>query len=70
MTHIAIKTMAMILDAGRDTLNGKIIFDKYVPYETVAVTCLVEIGEGNDLAAITIDNCDKMTTVEIRNFLR
>ena len=29
MTHIAIKTMAMILDAGRDTLNGKLIFDKY-----------------------------------------
>lgn len=70
MTHLAIKAMALILDVSRDNLNGKIIFDKFVPFDTVAVTCLVEIGGGEDLAAVTIDNVDKMTMVDIRNYIR
>ena len=70
MTHVAIKAMALILDVSRENLNGKIIFDKFVPFDTVAVTCLVEIGGGEDLAALTIENADKMTMVDIKNYIK
>jgi len=70
ITHVAIKAMALILNDLRGNLNGKIIFDKFVPYDTIAVTCLVDIGGGEDLAAVTIDHVDKMTIVDIRNYLR
>jgi hypothetical protein len=61
VTHVVVKACAELLNHSRDTLNGKIIFDKYVPFERVAVTVLIDINNGQDLAAMTIENTEKMS---------
>ncbi len=34
------------MNASRGFLNGKLIFGKFVPFDTVDVTCLVDIEGG------------------------
>jgi len=70
ITHIVIKMAGELLNAARTTLNGKIIFGKFVPFDTVDVCCLVDIGGGEDLAAVLVENCDKMKITEITSYLR
>ena len=46
LTHVGIKATANVLNASRTVLNGKIAFGKFVPFDTVDVTCLVDIDGG------------------------
>lgn len=46
LTHFAIKAVAQGLNASRTFLNGKIVFGKYIPFDSVDVTCLVDIDGG------------------------
>ncbi len=46
LTHFGIKAVANILNDSRTVLNGKYIFGKYVPFDNVDVTCLVDIDGG------------------------
>jgi len=62
--------MAELLNKSRTTLNGKIVFDKFVPFDTVAVTTLVDIGGGEDLAAVTIDKCDELTIKDLCDYIK
>lgn len=70
MTHISLKAMGEILNTARTTINGKIVFDKFVPFKTVDVTCLVDINNGEDLAAVTIEKIDEMKISQIRDFIK
>ncbi|KRX06358.1 hypothetical protein PPERSA_04971 [Pseudocohnilembus persalinus] len=69
VTHVVSKALAMSLNSSRDTLNGKIVFDKFVPFENVSVTVLVDV-KGMDLAAITIKDMDKLTIQDINQYIR
>lgn len=45
------------------------MFGRYVPYDTVDVTCLMDVENGKDLAAVLVDNVDKKTFEDIADFL-
>lgn len=47
-----------------EDLNGKIIFGKYIPYEQINISCLVDI-EGKDLAMILIEDIDQLYVEDI-----
>ena len=68
LTHVVIKATGELLKNAQ-YLNGKIIFDKFIPYNTVDVTCIVDIDFGEDLALVTLKDVDKMKISEIRGFL-
>jgi len=57
ITHVAIKAVGELLKAAPD-VNGKIVFGKYVPFERVNVGCLVDINNGEDLAAALVEDVD------------
>jgi len=65
MTHVCIKAVAECLNAGRKTINGKIVFGKFVPASTVDVSCAINVGDGADLAVILIENADKKSFEDI-----
>lgn len=65
MTHVCIKAVAQCLNAGRRTINGKIVFGKFVPFPTVDVSCLINVGDGSDLASILVENADKKSFEDI-----
>lgn len=52
------------------TLNGRIVFGRYVPHETVDVAFLVALENGNDLAKAKVERVDAKTVVEIARELR
>jgi hypothetical protein len=35
-------------------LNGKLVFGKFVPYETADISCLIDVEGGKDLAMICV----------------
>ena len=41
-----------------------------MPFKKVSITCLVDIGGGKDLAAVTIEDVDKMNVTEIKDYLK
>jgi len=69
LTHVAIKALAEVLKTAPD-INGKISFGKFIPYDKVSISCLVDIEGGKDLASITIEDCDKLTLEEVAEFIR
>jgi len=69
MTTIVIKAVAEMLKGAPDA-NGRITFGKFVPYDKVSVSCLVDIDGGKDLAAMTVIDADKMSIEEIADFLK
>lgn len=69
LTHVCIKAIAEILNAGRNTCNGKIVFGKFIPYDTVDVSCLINVGNGEDLAAVLVNNADKKSFEDIAEFI-
>ena len=48
---------------GKDSINGKITFGKFIPFNSVDVSCLVDVKGGKDLAAILIEEVDKKNFV-------
>lgn len=51
-------------------MNGKIVFDRYVPFDRVAVSVLVDINGGKDLAAVTVENVDKMSIKDLQSYIK
>lgn len=43
-----------MLERGRDTINCKIVFGKSVPLKSIDVSCLINIGDGEDLASVLV----------------
>ncbi|EGR28706.1 hypothetical protein IMG5_170060 [Ichthyophthirius multifiliis] len=70
LTHFGIKAVSNILDQSRLIINGKLMFGKFVPFETVDVTCLIDIDNGNDLGAITIRKCDELSVLELAKYVK
>lgn len=64
ITHLVGKAVAEAL-AKAPTLNGRIVWGKYVPFDTVDVTFLVALEGGNDLAKAKVGTADRKSLVEI-----
>ena len=65
ITHYAIKVIADIMRTSATVLNGKIVWGKFIPFKTVDISCLVDIGGGEDLASVLIERCDEMSIKDI-----
>jgi hypothetical protein len=50
-------------------MNGKIVFDKYIPHKDVNISCLVDVEGGKDLASILVEKVDKLTFQDIARFI-
>jgi len=69
MTQFVGKAVGLAL-ADAPGLNGKLLWGSYVPHETVAVSYLVALDGGKNLAKVKVDNIDKLTLSEIADALR
>lgn len=67
LTHLVGKAAANAL-AAAPTLNGKILFGKFVPFDSVGVTFL--IATDGDLGKTRIDDADQKSITEIASELR
>jgi len=69
ITHLVGRAVALAL-AKTPTLNGRIVFGKYRPHDTVDISFLVALEEGADLAKAKIEHADQKSTSEIARELR
>ncbi len=69
ITHLVGRAAALAL-ARAPTLNGRILWGKFKPFESVAIAFLVALEEGKDLAKAKIEDADVKTTVAIARELR
>jgi pyruvate dehydrogenase E2 component (dihydrolipoamide acetyltransferase) len=69
LTHLVGRACGLAL-AQAPTLNGRILFGKYRPFDTVDLAFLVALDEGKDLAAAKIEHVDRKTSVDIARELR
>jgi len=69
VTAIVLKAVGEGLAVAPD-LNGRICFGKYVPFETVDISCLVNVEDGKDLAFMTIPEVDKKTIEDVAEFMK
>ena len=68
ITHLVGRAAGLALKEAPD-LNGRIVFGKYIPHETVDLAFLVALPDGADLAKFKVCNIDQKTTVEIAHEL-
>lgn len=47
------------------SVNGRIMFGRYIPFTNVDVSCLVNIDNGNDLAMCRIGDADKIPIEQV-----
>ena len=69
LTHLAIKALGETARVCPD-INGKIAFGRFVPYPTIDISCLVDVGGGNDLAMTLIEGVDKMSLEDIGDYIK
>ncbi|MBF0118597.1 MAG: 2-oxo acid dehydrogenase subunit E2 [Desulfobacterales bacterium] len=69
ITHLIGKAIAKALKQA-PTLNGRIVFGRFIPHKTVDVTFLVSLEGGSDLAKAKIIDADKKSTVQISEELQ
>jgi pyruvate dehydrogenase E2 component (dihydrolipoamide acetyltransferase) len=69
ITHLVGKALADSL-AATPTLNGRILFRRFFPYPSVAVSFLVALEDGKNLFKIKVDDIDKKSVAEIAQELR
>lgn len=69
MTHFVGKALADAL-ATAPGLNGRILWGRYIPHDTVDVSYLVALEEGADLAKAKIDGLDKKSVADVARELR
>jgi len=69
VAHVAGKAVAAAL-AKADGLNGRIVFGKYVPHETVDIAFLVALEDGKDLAKTKITRADEKSIADIARELK
>lgn len=64
VTHLVVKAVGNALKEV-PSVNGRIVFGRYIPFEQVNVSCLVNIESGKDLALCSIRNVDSSSIEEI-----
>lgn len=64
MTHLVGKAVAEALRQA-PTLNGRIVWGKYVPFDTVDIAFLVALEGGNDLAKAKVTSADQKPIADI-----
>lgn len=69
LTIFSIKLMAVVLKRHPE-VYGFIRFGRYVPKDNVDVCCLVQVGDGHELANTTIKNCELKSFKEISHELK
>jgi len=69
LTHFVIKCMGVILQEAPD-INGRIVFGKFVPYDKINVSCLVDVNQGEDLASVLLEDVDKLSISDIVDYIR
>lgn len=69
LTIYAIKLMAVILKKHPE-VYGFIKFGRYLPKDNVDICCLVQVGDGKELANTTIKNCENKSFTEISKELK
>ncbi len=69
ITHLVGRAAGLALKSAPD-LNGRIVFGRYVPHNTVDLSFLVALPHGQDLAKFKVCNIDQKTTVQIAEELR
>lgn len=69
ITHLVGKAVAAAL-ADEPTLNGYIRLGSFVPHDKVALTFLVSMPDGSDLAKARIDHIDRKPITEVAAELR
>lgn len=69
ITHYVIKACGEVLRLNPE-LNGKLIFGKFLPYETCDVCCLVNIDDGNDVGMMLIKDVPSKSVIEIGEEIR
>ncbi len=69
ISHVIGRAVALAL-AEVPSLNGRIVFDVFKPYPTVAITYLVALEGGKNLAKVKIDDADKKSVLDITRELR
>lgn len=69
ITHVVAAAVGRALKMAPD-INGRILFGRYVPYESVDLSILVSLEEGKDLAKVKICNADQKSSIQIADELR
>ena len=69
ITHLVGRAAGLALKQAPD-LNGRIVFGKYIPHETVDQSFLVALPQGHDLAKFKVCNIDQKTTSQIAEELK
>jgi hypothetical protein len=69
ITHLVGKAAAIAL-ADEPSLNGRIRFGRYVPYDRVSLAFLVTMPDGSDLARAKVEDVDRKDLTEIARELR
>lgn len=64
ITHLVGKAVAEALRQA-PTLNGRIVWGKYVPFDTVDIAFLVALEGGNDLAKAKVSSADQKSIADI-----
>lgn len=64
ITHLVGKAVSMAL-AQAPTLNGRVVFDRFIPFSTVDIAFLVALEEGKDLAKAKVCDADKKSVADI-----
>ncbi|RME01339.1 MAG: 2-oxo acid dehydrogenase [Deltaproteobacteria bacterium] len=69
ITHLVGKAVAEAMKRA-PSLNGRIVFGRYVPYDTVDISYLVVLEEGANLAKAKICDADRKSVADIARELR
>lgn len=69
ITHLVGRACAEALK-NAPTLNGRILFGRYIPFKTVDISYLVALEEGENLAQAKICDADRKSTADIARELR
>jgi pyruvate dehydrogenase E2 component (dihydrolipoamide acetyltransferase) len=69
ITHLVGKAIGLGL-AKAPTLNGRILFGRYIPFDSVDIAFLVSLEGGNDLSRAKVRNVDQLSVSEIAADLR
>ncbi len=69
LTQFVGKAVGLAL-ADAPGLNGRLLWGRYIPHETVAVSFLVALEGGRNLAKVKIDRIDEATLADVAAALR
>jgi len=69
ITHLVGKAVAEALRKA-PTLNGRIVWGRFEPFNSVDISFLVALEEGSDLAKAKIDDLDEKTVADVARELR